>query len=399
MRINNSRDKNASIELGDNLQVDCEFDVRYMHRLRITQNVFTDNSDVLLQLLESPPGKRPKVVIFVDSNLVKANSRILDDIAAFKKKYGDHVDMVGDVQIIPGGEVVKSNHRHIELILRMIDTLHICRRSYIVGIGGGAVLDTVGFAAGMAHRGVRFIRIATTSMAHGDSAMAVKNGMNAFEKKNYLGNFAVPWAIINDEAMLKSLSLEDWISGFSECVKVALLKDKSLFKALQENASSIASRNIDVGVPLLRRSGMIHFDHITKGGDPFEAKAARPLDFGHWAAHKLEQMCAFKLPHGHAVAIGLAIDVTYANLMGFLSDHEHQQTLACLKSLGFVLYLEEMRHVTEMISGLEEFREHLGGELTIPMISAIGECFDITEINTEKMREAINYLQTTSTYN
>ena len=150
---------------------------------------------------------------------------------------------------------------------------------------------------------------------------------------------------------------------------------------------------------LIYKCADMHMEHIRTSGDAFEMGSSRPLDFGHWAAHKLEQMCAFKLPHGHAVAIGLAIDVTYANLMGFLSDHEHQQTLACLKSLGFVLYLEEMRHVTEMISGLEEFREHLGGELTIPMISAIGECFDITEINTEKMREAINYLQTTSTYN
>ena len=208
--------------------------------------MFTDNSDVLLQLLEAPPGWRLKVVIFVISNLVKANSRLLDDIASFKKRHGVHVEMVGDVQILPGGEIVKNNHRHIELILRMIDTLHICRRSYIIGVGGRAVLDVVTFAAGMAHRVVRFIRVATTSMAHGDSAMAVKNGMYPFAKKNYLGNLMVLWAIINDEAMLKSLSLDDWISGFYECVKVALIKDKLLFTSLQKNASYIASLNTHV---------------------------------------------------------------------------------------------------------------------------------------------------------
>ncbi|MCH9022277.1 MAG: 3-dehydroquinate synthase, partial [Planctomycetes bacterium] len=281
-------------------------------------------------------------------------------------------------------------------ILRTIDTAGLCRHSYVIAVGGGALLDVVGFAAAMAHRGIRHIRVATTTLSQADSAMGIKNGINAFDKKNYLGTFAVPWAVVNDESMLGSLSDADWISGFSECVKVALLKDADFFRHIVQNASRIRNRDMSIAINVIRRSALLHFDHITGSGDPFELTQARPLDFGHWAGHKLEQLTHFELLHGHGVALGLAIDVTYAKLKGFLSQALQRDILRCLGELGFSLYHEAMDNHDALLVGLDDFREHLGGTLNIPMIHDMADPFDVQTIDRKIMVTAIGELKNTA---
>ena len=124
---------------------------------------------------------------------------------------------------------------------------------------------------------------------------------------------------------------------------------------------------------MVRRSAELHIRQITKGGDPFEAGSARPLDFGHWAAHKLEQISEYKIRHGEAVAVGIALDVIYAVRMGFLAKPSGDRILSLLRSLGFSLFAVELTHTDSegnllVIEGLNEFREHLGGELTITLL-------------------------------
>jgi 3-dehydroquinate synthase len=372
--------------------LETTFSLAYKHRLMFTENVFDPNNSLLLDLLEPTRNNKAKAAVFIDAGVVNTNSTIIGQINAFMQKNANRIDLAGDVQVVPGSEEIKNVHRNIELILKDISQFGLCRRSYIIVIGGGAVLDAVGFAASMAHRGIRLIRIATTTMSQADSAIGVKNSINAFEKKNFLGFFTVPWAVINDESLLKSLSDRDWIQGFSEIVKVALLKDKLLFTAIEKHTQQIGDRNSQASIGLIRKSAKLHFEHITLNGDPFELLDARPLDLGHWSAHKLEQMTHFELHHGEAVAIGLAIDITYANLMGWLSNSDHQRIINTLRRLGFKLFYPVMEHTSYLLKGLDEFREHLGGKLTIPMIKSISKPFDVHEIDTKQMRNAITYL-------
>ena len=379
-------------EKAQSASLEAAFSIEYNHRLMFTQNVFDPNNSILTDLLEPTCDNRAKVAVFIDSGVVNTNSTIIDRINAFMRARTDRIELAGDVQVVPGSEEIKNVHRNVELILKDISQFGLCRKSYMIVIGGGAVLDAVGFAASMAHRGIRLIRIATTTMSQCDSAMGVKNSINAFDKKNFLGFFTVPWAVINDESLLRSLSDRDWLQGFSEIVKVALLKDKQLFETVVQNAEQIRDRDLQTAIPLIRASAKLHLEHITLNGDPFELLNARPLDFGHWSAHKLEQMTHFELGHGQAVAIGLAIDVTYSNLMGWLSNADHQQIINTLQQLGFKLFDPVMEHTSYILKGLDEFREHLGGKLTIPMLKGIGEPFDIHEIDNNQMRNAITYL-------
>jgi len=382
------------VELGStahNIGHDTLFSCNFTHRLRFTANVFATGNTILSKILSEGSRHYSNIAIFIDANVAQTRANLANKIGEYFKKYLP--ENSPKIHVIPGGEQVKNEEKYFKQILNAVEQSHLCRKSFVIAMGGGAVLDAVGFAASITHRGLRLVRIATTTLSQADSAMAVKNGINAFGKKNYMGVFSTPWAIINDEETLGTLTMPDWLAGFSEAVKVALLKDPLLFEYMYRNCDGIRTRNLDVSIPVIRRSAKLHFDHITLNGDPFEREDARPLDFGHWSAHKLEQMSGFELSHGQAVAIGIAIDATYANNMGWLSDVDHRRILECLDGIGFKLYHRSMQHGKTLLGGLDEFQEHLGGRLTIPSISKIGRAFDIFEIDTNRMLAAISYLE------
>src|SRR5438876_5107894 len=145
---------------------------------------------------------------------------------------------------------------------------------------------------------------------------------------------------------------------------------------------------------LIHRCAELHMHHIATCGDPFEFGSARPLDFGHWAAHKLEQLSEFKLRHGEAVAVGIALDVVYSRRAGLLDSASAERVLRLIEALGFDLYANELLNVNSggdfvILKGLEEFREHLGGQLTVTMLKAIGIGVEVHEMNESVVFEAI----------
>jgi 3-dehydroquinate synthase len=262
-----------------------------------------------------------------------------------------------------------------------------------VVIGGGAVLDAVGFAAAIAHRGLRLVRLPTTTLGQADSGVGVKNAVNLFGKKNWLGSFAVPWAVINDTGLLATLPDRDFLCGFSEAVKVSLLKDPAMFAALCRSAGAIRRRDLSAALPMIRDSAEWHRRHITLGGDPFESNEARPLDFGHWSAHRLEAMTDFQLRHGEAVAIGVALDTLYSSMVLGLPEADAARVLGCLLELGLTLDHPALRDVSGLLQGLEEFRQHLGGRLTVTMLRGIGDPIDVHEVDPAAMRAALERLR------
>lgn len=375
------------------MELDATFRVQYAHRLRCTRGVFQIDNPLLADLAAAPEGSRARCVLVVDEGLARAQSGLLREAAGYFDAHRDRLALVAPPCVLPGGETAKRDRATLDRALALISEAHLCRRSYVIVAGGGALLDAVGLAASLAHRGVRLIRIATTTLSQSDSALGVKNGINAFDQKNYLGVYDVPWAVIHDEATLATLDDEDWAAGFSEAVKVALLKDPALFDAIERSAGAIRARDEEAAIPILRASAKHHFDHITRNGDPFERGEARPLDFGHWAAHKLEQLSRYEVRHGTAVAIGLALDVTYARLQGWLPEADHDRILHCLDALGFPRYHAAMGDGDALLRGLAEFQEHLGGQRSIPMIRAAGDAFEVHEIDDAVMKQALETLR------
>lgn len=372
--------------------LDVPFSVPFVHRLRFTDDLFGADRQVLADVLEPSEGRIARVQFWLDEHVANANPALREQVKDFCGQHPTRIERAGNTQIVPGGEAIKNDIHILERMLKVFNAQNLDRRSYVVVIGGGAVLDTVGFAVAIAHRGLRLVRLPTTTLGQGDSGVGVKNGVNLFRKKNWLGAFAVPWAVINDAALLRTLSHRDFVGGFSEAVKVSLLKSPAMFDRICQQAERIRRRDPAAALPVIRQSAQMHLDHITRGGDPFEMREARPLDFGHWSAHKLEAMSDFELRHGEAVAIGVAIDTVYSSLAFGLPRADADRVLRCLSELGFHFSHPELRHTETLFNGLEEFRQHLGGRLTLTMLHAIGQPFDVHEVDRSKMLQAIRHV-------
>ena len=377
--------------------------VGFQYPVRFTKQVLDPANTCLRDVVATRADYLPaKVAFIVDHGVLQGRPDLFDEIGQYCRRHADVLRLMAPVTEVPGGERVKNEWRYILDILRTMHDAALCRHSYAIAIGGGAVLDAVGFAAAMAHRGVRLIRVPTTVLSQDDSAVGVKNGINAFGKKNYLGTFATPWAVINDALFLTTLGDRDWFGGLSEAVKAALIRDATFFDFIEAHTSRLRARDLSVMEQVVRRSAAIHYTHIATGGDPFESGSSRPLDYGHWAAHKLEQLTDYQMRHGEAVAIGIALDTTYAYLCGFLPEADWRRVLDVFIALRLPIYTPELSAHLErgdddsrnVLSGLAEFQEHLGGTLTILLLARIGQAFDVHEVRRDDMIRSIELLRT-----
>lgn len=374
----------------DQFEIRDDFAVPFSHRLCFTRSVLDDSNPLLDDLLgHHGDGPRPGVVAVVDAGLAGATPGLL---AAISRRFDHaHLPRLRDTLLVPGGETSKNDAAVVDAVLDSVERHRIDRRSYLAVFGGGAVIDAVGFAASTAHRGVRLVRFASTVLGQLDAAIGVKNSVNRFGKKNFVGCFDVPTAVVCDEAMLETLPDRHWCSGFSEAVKIACLKDAAFLDALERDADRIRTRDLEAARPAIRRCAELHLRHITRGGDPFERHEARPLDFGHWAAHRLESISDFEITHGEAVSIGIALDTTYSMLAGRLDAGDAVRVISTLSRLGLPVH-HPLLADPRLVDGLEEFREHLGGRLTVTLLNGIGRPADVHEIDRRMLADAIDRL-------
>lgn len=365
-------------------------------RVFFTENVFASDN---LTLKNALADKEPhKVLVVIEDSLGQARPEIEKQIEKYFSTHESRLQLVRKPLPVVGGERSKNSIPLVTEILAHIDRHHIDRQSYVVAVGGGALLDLVGFAAAIAHRGVRHVRVPTTTLAQADSGIGVKNAINAFGKKNFIGTFAPPHAVINDFDLLATLPPRDKRAGYIEAIKVACIRDNLFFEEIEDSAEELAVFRPDAMKRLIRRCAELHLNHIARGGDPFEKGSARPLDFGHWSAHKLEQLSKFQISHGEAVATGIALDVTYSCLAGLLKRKSCDRILNLLEQLGFKLFVDELldagaKGELRILEGLEEFREHLGGRLTVTLLKEIGRGVEIHKMEPKKIVVAIQELR------
>ena len=372
---------------------------RHEYRLFFTRDVFAEDNLVLAGVLTPrEPGESVRAMVFWDAGLASAFPGFGAKMERWFAARGDRARLAAAPVCVPGGEAVKSDFRELEKVWAAINRAGMCRHSYVIAVGGGALLDMVGFAAATAHRGIPLVRLPTTSLSQGDGGVGVKNGVNFFGKKNWIGSFGVPHAIVNDLAFLDGLPVRERRVGLIEAVKVALIRDAAFFEFIAARVAALARFECEPFEAVIRESARQHVEHIATAGDPFERGSARPLDFGHWAAHKLEQLSEFRVSHGEAVAVGMAIDLIYARRVGLLPEPVAERILGVIEGLGFALFapVREIRGPSgrqDMIDGLEEFREHLGGRLSIPMIRAPGDRLEVHEIDGAVVKASFDELR------
>ncbi|MEX0593251.1 MAG: 3-dehydroquinate synthase [Balneolaceae bacterium] len=379
-------------------KIEQSFEVRYHYPVHFVDGLLKPNQSLLAETFRSEnSGERPKVMVVMDQGVVDAHPTLLDDFLAYHKIWADDFSLAGNPVVVPGGEQVKRDSTWVTHLIEQMDREKVDRHSYVCAIGGGAVIDMAGYAASITHRGIRIVRIPTTVLAQNDAAVGVKNGVNAYGKKNFLGTFAIPHAVINDASFLSTLDDRDWRSGIAEAVKVALIRDGEFFRELEELAPLLAQRDTEAMQRLIIRCAELHLRHIATSGDPFETGSARPLDFGHWSAHKLEQLSSFHIRHGEAVASGIALDVIYSRMIGRIDRSLEERVLHLFRNCGFELWYNEMAPTGDswpLFEGISEFREHLGGALTLTLLDAEGTGVEVHSVDESVYREATAFLKT-----
>jgi 3-dehydroquinate synthase len=370
--------------------------VDWQLRVFFTEDVFAPANPVLQSILvEARPRK---VLVVLEDSLALAQPRLEEEVSHYFRTCTGNLQLTRSPIFVSGGERAKYSQTIVNDLLSHLHRHHIDRHSYLVAIGGGALLDVVGFAAATAHRGVRLVRIPTTTLSQADSGVGIKNGLNAFGQKNFMGAFAPPFAVINDFNLLATLPPRDKRAGYAEAVKVACIRDAAFFDEIEAAVDPLSAFHPPTLKRLIYRCAELHLDHIATCGDPFETGSARPLDFGHWAAHKLEMLTRSRLSHGEAVAIGIALDVVYSRRLGWLDARSADRILNLLERLGFTLFAGELLNDDScshyhILDGLEEFREHLGGSLTITLLRGIGRAEETHEMQPALILEAVQELR------
>jgi len=372
-----------------------KFSIDFQYEVLFTHNLFSAENKTLTQLLGT---NNSKVIVFIDEGVHKAFPSLRKDIIKWSEENPGVIDLKLPLQIVEGGEKIKNN---LQVVERLCDTMikaGICRHSYCLIIGGGAVTDAVGFAASIFHRGVNQIRIPTTVLSQDDSAVGVKNAVNYKGIKNLFGTFYPPYAVINDSLFLTSLDQRDILAGIAEAFKVAIIKDEDFYYYMKHNAQGIKDRDMMVLETIIKKSALHHMDHICNSGDPFEKGSSRPLDFGHWAAHRIESLTENEVKHGEAVAMGICIDMYAAAQMEMVSNETAEDVVNTLLSCGYTLWhdiLEECDKTgsLKIMQGLKEFQEHLGGELTLAIPTCIGKVSNVHIMPEDFVNDAVARLK------
>jgi 3-dehydroquinate synthase len=378
---------------------DQKFAVSYSYPVCFTHDLFNPDNPVFESTVRSCGEPGPyRMIVYIDGGVAEAHPDLNDKVRAYIETRLGPGSLIMEPELVPGGERSKNGWNVVQNIIARIGSARLCRHSFVVAIGGGSVIDMVGFAASLVHRGIRMIRVPTTVLGQNDAGVGVKTGMDEHGMKNFVGTFAPPFAVLNDYDFLRTLKDKYWIGGLAEAFKVAIIKDADFFDFLSENAVLLGKRDGGLIEEVVKRTALLHLNHIRSGGDPFETGTARPLDFGHWAAHRLEVLSGYRLGHGQAVALGMALDCYYAAVCQRISRSELDRILTAIGETGLPLWdhLLEARNTAgelEIVKGLAEFREHLGGHLTITLPDGVGNKIEIHEVDTEIVEDGVRFLR------
>jgi 3-dehydroquinate synthase len=275
---------------------------------------------------------------------------------------------------IPTGEKNKTIEQAIQ-VCNEGKEFQIDRRSIFLAMGGGVLMDIVGFAASMYKRKIDYVRIPTTLVGQIDAGIGIKTGVNFGESKNFLGSYHAPIVCINDLLLLETLPKKEIRCGLAEIIKMAIIKEPLLFSTLEQHHSSLIhykfqdDKNISSEINTKAIISMIE----ELSGNFYESILTRSVDFGHTFSPYIEVCSNYQIEHGEAVAIDIAISTEIAYLKNLINQFDRNRILTLILNMGLDIYNENTSSATEMYKSLENIMLHRGLKLNLVVPTAIGQ--------------------------
>ncbi|MCX7569392.1 3-dehydroquinate synthase [Tumebacillus sp. DT12] len=274
------------------------------------------------------------------------------------------------VHTIPAGEASKTL-AHAETALRAAYQAGLDRRSVILALGGGVVGDLAGFVAATYMRGIDFVQLPTTLLAH-DSAVGGKVAVNLPEAKNVIGAFHQPLCVLYDTQTLRSLPLREMRSGLAEAIKHGVIRDAALFRWIGHSLDALLERDDAALAELLARSCRIKAAIVS--ADERETGERALLNFGHTLGHAVESLARYgTFTHGDAVAIGMAAAADLSVALGLMARTDADEIIALLSRAGLPVRIPRDLPAGELIAAMRQDKKAVGGSLTFVLCREIGQ--------------------------
>ena len=340
-------------------------------------DIFNPQNDALLSVGKQENSRR---FVVVDASVDRHYSKAI-------RSYFEYHNINAKILVFPSGEKNKSVDNYLWM-LHELDRFPINRRDEpIIAIGGGVLTDIAGFVASSYRRGVPHIKVPTTLMGYVDASVGVKTGVNFNGHKNRLGSFEPPKKVLLDRNFLKTLPERHLLNGVCEIIKLAVIKDRTLFELLESHGSaSIASKFQDeISASILDRSVGGMLEELQP--NLFEDELARKVDFGHTFSYGFETNDEAHLLHGEAVLLDIVLSSILANARNLLSDHELDRLFDLVTKLGFNLN-HDLLNPELLWNTLEERIYHRNGQQRVPLPEGLGQCIFVNDIKFAEIQSA-----------
>lgn len=367
-------------------------DQQISYRVVTVPNIFAPSNPTLADLAygKFPEQKKHRILVVVDD--YTCNSA-----PALEHYFGKHKRPKSIIHFLL--LKVTSHDKDITSVLKIVKAaldLGMCNDDLFIVVGGGTIMDVVGFAAAIYLGGTPYIRVPTTLLGMIDAGVGVKVGVNLESHKSSIGRYYAPVACLNDrETFLKTLPKREIACGFAEAIKMAIVKSESLFRLIESNQMDLE----DAKYVETMMTMSVHEMLLELQPNLLETDLRRIADFGHEFGHIVESISDHSIPHGECVAIGIAIASMIANLQDLLSTADLQKILDLLLAIGLPIYTTvpgcccpDVLWAKISTSGVE----HKDGKLLLTIPTSIGSATfinDLSDISKEVVTEAVLLLK------
>lgn len=291
-----------------------------------------------------------------------------------------------------------ENRKNLETTLHLIkklESLNVLRREKIIAIGGGVLLDIVGFVSSIYRRGTPYISIPTTLMGMIDASIGVKTGINHLGKRNRLGSYYSSKTVKIDISFLTTLNRREIANGMAEIIKLAVIKDEELFDILEEHGIDLLESKFNDGfiaTNVINRSISGMLEELAP--NLWEVNLMRSVDFGHSISPLIEMKSLPHLLHGEAVILDVIISSVIANSRGLLKDREMYRIINLASSLDLIKTNEYIFDIKTLSEALEDTKKHRDGNQNLPLPCGIGNCTFINDLSSNEIKRAVKKLLT-----